>query len=534
MPVVDRRSFIEMALSLGATTAWAFGVGTPSRAQWVERRDLYPEGVASGDPDDHSVLLWTRYPHATGDAEEALAVEVSQDLSFEQVVATAHAFVSRESDWTCRVLVGGLNSGRVYWYRFTDRHGFGSRVGRTRTAPQADDANPVRFAFISCEDANQGSQSAYRRMIFEDERVAEQDQLCFVLHLVENEMVWYPEDRPQGMCDPKHRDVVRYKSGEKIEDFHIPTTLADYRDIYRMHLRDPDLQDARARWPFVSMWGNDGYSGLGWQSSQVFEGKTRPAQTRIAANQAFFEYRPARMSRPGRRLMDRFKPLHMIDTAIKYFDEHGLGQEPNNLTALASLKGYRRIRWGQHIDLMITDQRTYRSEEQTGRSRANASSSGDLPELIRQEAKEITNAGRPYNGGQSPSTKRFGNLQMPYLREDDPPRTILGAEQKAWFFEQLRSSTATWKIWGNSPGTLDWRTESQNLQSDITKPWPSAGFDGGDHSIADVERAEIYEFVRDSKITGFATVAVDRHSFWSRRAAMLNLCSGSIRSARAF
>ena len=59
---------------------------------------------------------------------------------------------------------------------------------------------------------------------------------------------------------------------------------------YRAYLGDPDLQDARARWPFVNMWDNHEFSWLGWQSLQKFEGKTRPAQARkVAANQAFFE-----------------------------------------------------------------------------------------------------------------------------------------------------------------------------------------------------------------------------------------------------
>ena len=46
-------------------------------------------------------------------------------------------------------------------------------------------------------------------------------------------------------------------NGEKIRDFHIPVDVGDYRALYRAYLHDPDLQDARARWPFVSMWDNN-------------------------------------------------------------------------------------------------------------------------------------------------------------------------------------------------------------------------------------------------------------------------------------
>jgi alkaline phosphatase D len=37
----------------------------------------------------------------------------------------------------------------------------------------------------------------------------------------------------------------------------------------------------------------------------------------------------------------------------------------------------------------------------------------------------------------------------------------------------------------------------------------------GDYSMAWRERAEIYDLVRDAKITGFAIVSGDRHSFWA-------------------
>jgi alkaline phosphatase D len=91
-----------------------------------------------------------------------------------------------------------------------------------------------------------------------------------------------------------------------------------------------------------------------------------------------------------------------------------------------------------------------------------------------------------------------------------------------WFLGKLQASAATWKIWGNTLGTLDFRVDPQNLPPGLTKPWPGAGYaglGGGDHSAAYVERGQIYDFVRDSRITGFVTVAGDRHSFWAGLAA---------------
>jgi alkaline phosphatase D len=525
MSPLTRRSFLAMAAGIGASAAWGRPFGLKSRIAWRERRDLFPEGVASGDPDSTSVLLWTRRPPSAGNPLAKLNLEVAEDESFTRVVASSATPISAASDWTCRVLVGGLKPSRVYWYRFSDSEGSGSRVGRTITAPPHDDPRPVRFVFVSCQNANDGAQNAYRRMIFEDERAPEAERIGFVLHLGDfiYEIVWYPEDRPQGMYDRRVRDLVRYPHGEKIRDFHIPSNVDDYRAVYRAYLSDPDLQDARARWPFVNMWDNHEFSWLGWQSLQRFEGKTRPAQTRkVAANQAFFEYQPARITKPSGPSLDRFDPPQVVDTPITRFDEHGLGQEPNNLTAIDSLKGYRALRWGRNVELIVTDQRSYRSEEPTDNGESKPFSSDDFPEFMPEEAMEILDAGRTYNGGHPPEAIRFGGAEVTNFCKERPAQTILGAEQKAWFLDRLSNSKATWKIWGNTTATLDMRADLQNLPPGTAKSWPGAGYGTsplGDHGTAYVERGEIYDFVQAHGINGFVTVAGDRHSFWAGLAA---------------
>ncbi|HEY3785848.1 MAG TPA: alkaline phosphatase D family protein [Steroidobacteraceae bacterium] len=524
MSQLTRRQFLEAAFALGASAAFASAQGRKSTTKWHERRDLYPEGVASGDPQHDSVLVWTRHPFPTGTHAE-LTLEVAQDQTFEHVIATSRARVHAAADWTCRVLVGGLKPSQEYWYRFTDETGAGSRIGRMLTAPAPDDSRPVRFAFISCQNVNQGAQHAYRRMIYEDERTAAAERLGFVLHLGDfiYEIVWYPPDRPQGMYDRRLRDIVRYAHGEKIEDFHIPTTLDDYRAVYRAYLHDPDIQDARARWPFVNMWDNHEFSWLGWQGLQDFEGQSRPAQTRkVAANQTWFEYQPARVSKPSGTGLELFEAPRLSDEPIRAFDQDGFGQEPNNIAAVQSLTGYRSMRFGRNVELIITDQHSYRSHEPTSRPEASALSSPDFPELIPQEAVEILDAGREYDGGRPPASIRLGQTEVANFRQHEPVQTILGRPQKAWFLERLRSSSATWKIWGNTEGTLDFRADPQNLPPGLIRPWPGAGyagFGGGDYGSAYRERAEIYDFIREHGITGFATVAGDRHSFWAGLAA---------------
>lgn len=89
---ISRRSFLKAAAAIGASLAWVRPARS-SRVDWHERRDLFPQGVASGDPDPHSVILWTRHPFAEG-ARHLLAVEVAEDEGFRRVIAHAQAPVS--------------------------------------------------------------------------------------------------------------------------------------------------------------------------------------------------------------------------------------------------------------------------------------------------------------------------------------------------------------------------------------------------------------------------------------------------------
>jgi alkaline phosphatase D len=127
MPTLDRRQFLKLAAALGATLAVGCVHVGPSSSRWRERRDLYPQGVASGDPDESSVLLWTRRPYADGRTQADLLVEVADDPQFTRVISTATSRVLADADWTCRVLVADLQPAREYWYRFVDEDGNGSR-----------------------------------------------------------------------------------------------------------------------------------------------------------------------------------------------------------------------------------------------------------------------------------------------------------------------------------------------------------------------------------------------------------------------
>jgi alkaline phosphatase D len=518
---LSRRDFIQTAAAMGAALAWS-GPAHSSRINWSERRSLYPEGVASGDPDPNSVILWTRRPFSEG-TRHILTVEVASDSSFRRVVAQAQAPVSASSDWTARVLVGRLKPATTYWYRFTDSAGNGSRVGRTRTAPRPNDRRPVNFAFVSCQDVNEGKLNGYRRMIFEDERKPAPEQLGFVLHLGDfiYEVVQYP-DEVKTRYDRTIYEVARLPAEPdsfKVSNFHVPLTVEGYRAIYKGYLHDPDLQDARARWPFVCIWDNHEFSWQGRQSIVQAGGPPRPGQTvKVAANQAWFEYIPARVKSPSGTLAE-FGPPEVKNVKIEKWDANDLGQEPNNLTAIRSLIAYRTLHYGRHLDLIITDQHSFCGADPTDHEDVGKIYDPAYAGAFSEPAMIALDEGRAANGGNPPATLSFRDATITNPRKDMEPRTILGVEQKAWFKDQLRRSTATWKIWANSLGAIDIRLDPEHIPpSMVAKPWPAGTFGvlrTDDHGAAYHERGEIYDLVREAKITGFGIVSGDRHSFWA-------------------
>ena len=113
-------------------------------------------------------------------------------------------------------------------------------------------------------------------------------------------------------------DIGRIPDARRVSNFHVPTSLDGYRMVYRAHIDDPDIQDARAHFPFICIGDNHEFSWQGWQSFVKYDGKVEPAQKlRVAANQAWWEYFPHASARasgdgleavsasPGHRRADR-------------------------------------------------------------------------------------------------------------------------------------------------------------------------------------------------------------------------------------
>lgn len=479
-------------------------------------RDRFPQGVASADPQPDNVLLWTRCPPQPGRADR-LRVDVSEYDDFRTVIASEYVTPLAQADWTCRVLVGGLQPGRSYWYRFVDSDGYASRTGRTFTAPDPSSHQPVHFAFVSCQNINIGHATPLRRMIVEDMARPATEQLQFVLHLGDfiYEMIWSPEDiaTVQGR---QVREIGPLPTGRRVGPIQVPTSVEDYRHVYRAYLADHDIQDARARWPFICIWDNHEFANRCFQSQVNYDGPAPAQSLKVAANQAWFEYIPARVlgTTDGLR---RFLPPTVTDTPLTDFDDHGLSHEPNNLAAINSLTVYRALRWGANVELILTDNRSFRSRPIADDPMAAPFMTRSFPWYAPQDAIEVLDAGRDHPGG-APETLTLNGEAVANPARAKPAGTILGQRQKLWFKERLVSSTARWKLWGNSFGMLHRRTDLQNLPADFQPAWPSPGYglSGSDDWCGyPAERRELLTFAKAQGVTNLVSLVGDRHAFFA-------------------
>lgn len=509
----SRRKFLQTSILFGVAIATKQGWAEKQPAHAIERRDLFPQGVASGDPTDHTVILWTRRPPVKDSTAKSLTVEISLTPDFKKIYSGGTTTINGDADWTCRFIAKDLEPNREYWFRFIDEHGFSSRVGRTIAAPEKNSDATVRFTFVSCQCPNEAAMNAYRKMIFEDEAKPKDQQLNFVLHLGDfiYEVTWYGEDNPKGNRGRRIRDLYKFPQGRKVSNFHLPVTLEDYRTLYRAYLEDPDLQDARARWPFVCVWDNHEFAWAGFQSEYVAGGGyNAPAQNqKVSANQAWWEFIPAHVQQPGNPTLEHFIAPSVVDTPLEEFNDDGLCEEPNNLKAINSLKIQRVLRWGKNVDLFLTEHWSFRSPDMS----TDDFSVPGFPRVFPQVPSEIMDYGKHYNGGNPPDTIRFNGKDIPNPTKDVFAQTALGSEQRKWFMEQLGASAARWKIWGHSFGTMETRSDYQNLPGELGSKWPKeAGYAMSDSRFP-YDKQIILDFIRDKKITGLCVVAGDRHAF---------------------
>lgn len=334
---------------------------------------MFPQGVASGDPSDSGIVLWTRIAPEHYRAKEPLWLELSESPDFAPVLlkTPVNTAFGPETDFTVQADFSGLlRPARLYYYRFRYREVY-SPTGRSKTLPAPGQKQPIRLGLVSCQEFGSGYYGAYAHLARED--------LDAVLHL--GDFIY--ENAP----DPRYRrERFPGRSFSLPSGSAMAVSLADYRRLYQGY-RDPFMQAAMAAHPFIVMWddhefANDTYwdeasNAPGAPDHPFRNSPERLKKLRLEANQAWREYVPSRVN-----------------------------LDPTASDPRQQLSTYRSLRFGDTLELFLTDTRSFRSPHPCG-----------------------------------PEQRTLNNC----AEADDAGRSLLGAEQLTWLLQGLQSSSARWR-----------------------------------------------------------------------------------------
>ena len=524
---MKRRDFLRTSgwFVVGAALTGFTACGDDDRYVEPSGTFFFPQGVASGDPTPTSVVLWTRARRGRERDRDTSAVpvtvQVSTDSTFATIVVDQEVTATSDSDHTVRVLVTGLAANTQYYYRFVA--GRDTIVGRTRTAPEASADVQVNLAWISCQDYASGYYGAFRQMLIDDEARPDGDKIHFVMHL--GDVIY--ETRDDGFqtaiddnflpislptADGGYRTVQPFPSGGGTRaGTNFANTVEDYRHLYRTFLSDPDFQAVRARWPVVQIWDDHEFTNDSWQSQSNYDKNftiDEPEQARkLAASQAWFEYIPAHLTGNtgvagvASQAKD-FAPAQVSNAAFTAPNADNFVPEPNNVAAIGAITIYRSLRFGKHVELVMTDERSYRSDHAIPEELTNNPLFFDARGAVPLPVVNIFDQGRTANGGTPPATV----LGLPNVRAASPPGTMLGAKQKTWWKATMKASDATWKVWGNEV-PLTRMAVQQFTGQPFDRVITADAWDG-----YPTERAELMTYLRTENIKNVLVLTGDVHA----------------------
>lgn len=285
-------------------------------------KEVFTLGVASGDPTPQGVVLWTRLapePLAGGgmpDRPVPVRWEVARDPLMRRVVKRGEVATDPRLAHAVHVEVDDLDPGHEYWYRFIAGPQ-ASMVGRTVTAPERGaDPGELRFAFVSCQDWQNGYWPAYTHLA--------EEELDLIVHLGD----YIYEYGPEGKVRPG-------APADRVHDGPEVSSLASYRNRYALYRTDPAIQAAHAAAPWIVTPDDheveNNYAGLipeiGNTSAADF------AARRANGYRAYYEHMPLRR---------------------------------RNRPQGASIQLYRRLAWGSLAEFNVLDTRQFRTDQPCG------------------------------------------------------------------------------------------------------------------------------------------------------------------------
>jgi alkaline phosphatase D len=270
---IDRRRALAL-LGMGAATPAA------AEAAGSKGSVAFNHGVASGDPLQDRVILWTRITPERPGAE--VAYRWSLDPADQRAGGgkRGEGTTGADRDYTVKIDVGGLEPGRAYTFRF-EAGGVTSPTGKTRTLPVGPTKDVV-LAVATCSLYPNGYFNAYGA-------IAALPRVDAVLHL---------GDYIYEYGGPDSYGMDSKVAGERPHDPpHECLSLADYRRRHAQYKSDAQLQAAHARAPWIVVWDDHETANDSWKDgAQNHQPDTEGDWNarKAAAIRAYYEWMPIR------------------------------------------------------------------------------------------------------------------------------------------------------------------------------------------------------------------------------------------------
>jgi alkaline phosphatase D len=317
MTRLTRRGALGLGAGLGVAGLGAAGCATTGDV--ASSKGAFQHGIASGDPTQTSVLIWTR---VTPELEGPMSVAwgVARDSGFKDVVKRGTFNTGPERDYTVKVDVQGLEPGQLYYYWFSVGR-TSSPGGATRTLP-ATGVSDYRMAVVSCSNWPFGYFNAYREIA----RRGAQGKIDAVIHL--GDYIYEYSINGYGSA-----------IGKELGRNHVPEheiiTLADYRQRHAQYKSDPDLQAAHAVAPWFCTWDdhestNNSYRTGAENHQADTEGDW--SVRKAVAVQAYLEWMPVRDPEAGKAREAIWRKFEIGDLATLFLLESRLVGRGEDIT----------------------------------------------------------------------------------------------------------------------------------------------------------------------------------------------------------
>jgi len=331
------KSIIVLAFSFFASLTFAENVSAQA---------LVTHGVAVGDVTTNSAVIWSRtdreatmYAHLEGGRTRPHSASIP---------------VRATNDFTGKLVFKGLKPNTQYsyklWFSNKPRNDKNHVRGTFKTAPASNDTSPITFAWGGdvagqnvCRDAQLGFP------IFDTIKAMQPD---FFIGL--GDMIY-----ADGICN----ETGRYGNAQVKGKFIQSATLKDYWAHWKYNREDRAYRELLSSTPYYPIWDD---------------------------HEVVNDFGPLHDTRS---IAPYTEADHLLPKGLKAF----LNYNPVEENHLTPSRLYRNIRWGQHLEMIVLDNRQYRD--------ANFN-----------EDKE----------GQG--------------------KTMLGREQLHWLKTRLKQSDATWKV----------------------------------------------------------------------------------------